>query len=361
MRGPGRRWTGGLLVAGLALVVAAGSCANGSPDNGDEDAGRVLRDGTTGEGATGDGGENGGDSGCGNVGTDPANCGACGHACAAGLMCSGGECGLGCTAPEVQCGGDGGAPFYDAGQPEAGGDAEGGVPPVPDAGSGPHVPYCANTGTDTSNCGECGKSCGANHTCTSGACILDCPMGTIACPSANFCIPPDTCCTSADCADAGGGQCTSPGGTCGCATPDTLGTTCAMATAPAVLAVGDSVTESGSLSTANEENWVHVTFTGNTSLTYHPHIKLSTNPSSEYVFDLSSSCAGTAIACTEGGSCTSKTEWEVSYTSTITANDVGSGSFTAIPPVGAGGQVWIRVHRASGMPSCDAFTLTISN
>src|SRR5580692_11143967 len=147
MRGP----AGGFWLAGVALLFAAWSCANGSADTGTDgtDAGPGGdRDGTVGGDGTlddGSGNDGGGDdaSPCGDTMTSMLNCGSCGHVCAAGEMCSQGQCGLDCMAPEIQCGGDGGAPLFDAGQPEAGDGGDAAVAPS-DAGSGPAVPYCAN-------------------------------------------------------------------------------------------------------------------------------------------------------------------------------------------------------------------------
>jgi len=76
---------------------------------------------------------------CVDVYTDPANCGACGTACAGGQVCSAGACGLSCAATETVCGGT-----------------------------------CRDLQTDSNNCGTCGKTCGPGQACSAGAC--GCPI-----------------------------------------------------------------------------------------------------------------------------------------------------------------------------------------
>ncbi len=77
------------------------------------------------------------DTGCEtDIAGDPANCGACGHACAAGQVCQNGKC-L-CDPPLFRCPGD------------------------PDF-------YCADLQTDPLNCGSCGNYC-PGGTCSLGHC-----------------------------------------------------------------------------------------------------------------------------------------------------------------------------------------------
>ncbi|TAK32213.1 MAG: hypothetical protein EPO40_03335 [Myxococcaceae bacterium] len=75
--------------------------------------------------------------------TDNTSCGACGTACAAGQVCSGGVCGATCASPLSTCG--------------TGATA-----------------FCANTAIDPTNCGECGAVCALSHVaangCAAGAC-----------------------------------------------------------------------------------------------------------------------------------------------------------------------------------------------
>jgi len=84
---------------------------------------------------------------CVDIYTDPANCGACGTACAGGNVCSAGACGLSCTAGETACGGS-----------------------------------CRDLQTDDANCGTCGNACTLGQHCTAGVC--GCPPGMSCGPTA---------------------------------------------------------------------------------------------------------------------------------------------------------------------------------
>jgi hypothetical protein len=82
-----------------------------------------------------------------NTGTDIVNCGACGHACAAGQSCVNGTCATtSCSGGQTLCGSS-----------------------------------CVSTSNDVNNCGSCGHVCPANHDipgCVSGICtIATCTAG----------------------------------------------------------------------------------------------------------------------------------------------------------------------------------------
>ncbi len=116
--------------------------------------------------------------------------------------------------------------------------------------------------------------------------------------------------------------------------------------------MGQSVTKQGVLPAAGESDWLQVTFSGEGNTSFHAHIQLTGNPNNAFAFDLASNCSGGLLGCTEGGNCAGKTDWETYYSN---GNLNGSG------PIPAVGTVYIRVYRvASGSPTCDQWTLTVS-
>jgi hypothetical protein len=132
-------------------LVACGSSATTQPAGGA---------GTTSSASGGSGGSGGAEPGCPAgllaCGTacvdakhDPANCGTCGNACAAGEVCSGGQCGLSCSGGSTHCGSQ-----------------------------------CVNTQLDPANCGSCGHACGFSEVCSAGQCGLACMGGTTLCDAA---------------------------------------------------------------------------------------------------------------------------------------------------------------------------------
>ena len=104
--------------------------------------------------------------------TDNANCGACGNACGAGQVCSGGICTLTCGAL-TKC--------------------------TPSTAA----PYCANTTTDNANCGTCGNACAAGQVCSGGACTLTCGSLTKCTPSVGAPYCANTSTANADCGTCG--------------------------------------------------------------------------------------------------------------------------------------------------------------
>jgi hypothetical protein len=131
-------------------------------------------------------------SSCANIQSDPANCGSCGHACGAGLVCSSGKCTVTCADNQIKCSGssdvpDGGS--KDAAAHEAGAKADGAVFDASaeagqgglDAGTNPTVDYCANPDNDRLNCGGCDIVCpyGPHSTpvCGAGKCSITCDTG----------------------------------------------------------------------------------------------------------------------------------------------------------------------------------------
>ncbi len=83
---------------------------------------------------------------CIDVQGDRANCGACGAACTAGRVCSGGTCQLSCQTGLTNC-----------------------------------VGVCVNTQSDVANCGACGMVCPSGRICSNGTCQLTCQTGLTNC------------------------------------------------------------------------------------------------------------------------------------------------------------------------------------
>jgi hypothetical protein len=97
---------------------------------------------------------------CTNLSSDAGNCGGCGHACPAGIVCQNGVCGGGqitCPSPAKTC---------------------------TDQVTG--KVYCADIQHDPGNCGACGSVCPSNAICTAGACQggSGSSPGLAACPGA---------------------------------------------------------------------------------------------------------------------------------------------------------------------------------
>ncbi|MEZ4390633.1 MAG: hypothetical protein R3A48_06015 [Polyangiales bacterium] len=87
---------------------------------------------------------------------DPANCGACGRACADTERCTAGACVTACAGSQTAC-------------------------PVADADGGARGNVCVLTDTDRSNCGACGRVCPAGQVCSSGMCTTTCSELLVTC------------------------------------------------------------------------------------------------------------------------------------------------------------------------------------
>jgi hypothetical protein len=291
------------------------------------------------EAAAGDGGST--QPYCANLGSDNGNCGACGHACSGEHTCNSGQCGLSCSAGQKAC---------------IAGD------------------ICIQNGTccSSADCSVTGEICPQ----PGGAC--QCPGGETVCASINSCISSSYCCTNADCASLAGATCPTAGQSCQCANgqkaclstkscipqtscctaageccDDTLGKSCGAATAQAALALGGTDSAQGLITAAGQEDWLAVTFTSNTSTSFHGHVTFSSNPGNQFVFDIASDCAGTLLSCGEAGLCQGKTEWEEYYAQ-------GDPTGQTWAPINIG-TVYIRVYRATGdAPTCDQWSLSIT-
>lgn len=183
----------------LTTGGSAGAEPSGATTLGSElvDAGEVDADGPTipcrqPEVACGDG--------CHDVLTDVANCGACGHACAALQKCYGGTCSAICPSGTVVCAGACIEPNADRnhcgatpGCGEDGGSAGRVCGPyescfgnqcLADGCSGDRTlcnGRCVDATSDPANCGACGNRCGSGKHCTGQIC---CPTGMTGCNGA---------------------------------------------------------------------------------------------------------------------------------------------------------------------------------
>jgi hypothetical protein len=83
---------------------------------------------------------------CRDLETDLNNCGVCGTACAAGEVCSAGDCAVSCGSGLTDCSG-----------------------------------VCRDLETDLNNCGVCGTACAAGEVCSAGDCVVSCGSGLTDC------------------------------------------------------------------------------------------------------------------------------------------------------------------------------------
>ncbi|MBI4701413.1 MAG: hypothetical protein HY744_09675 [Deltaproteobacteria bacterium] len=215
------------LLLGLAFPAAqVGACAAGTSEFG-----------------SGVGGASGCEAGlldcagaCVSPETDPANCGACGKACAAGESCHKGKCVLGCAGGSTACGGkcvDMANDPVNCGACDAacaeGEVCQGGKCGLFCAGGTTKCEQkCVDTQTDAANCGGCGKACAEGEVCQGGKCGLLCAGGTTKCEDkcvdtqsdaancggcAQAC-PPGYVCWAANCSLLCGGESTKCGDKC---------------------------------------------------------------------------------------------------------------------------------------------------
>ena len=127
---------------------------------------------------------------CVDLGQDPANCGACGTACAAGQVCSVGRCAASCAAGLVTCGQSCVDLTSDAANCSgcgkacgAGQECSAGVCAC-SVGQVACGATCADVGSDPANCGTCGKACATGQVCSAGACAASCGAGLTSCGGA---------------------------------------------------------------------------------------------------------------------------------------------------------------------------------
>lgn len=297
--------------------------------------------------------------------TDPANCGACDHACSVANgtpACTNSACGIAtCNTGFSDCNnnyGDGCETNTTNSVNNCG--LCGRVCVLPHAiakcaSSACAIAACDNgwadcndnpadgcetniLGTDVNNCGACGFAC--NGHCSPNSTSQTCQLGV--CKVAS-CTPgyydyKNDCGDGCECkAGSDGGSCTAP-------------------TDLGAIALGGTVTRTTNIAGPGQEAWYKVSFASNADPAFHPHIRLATNPNSEFRFDVRSDCT-TALSCgTEGGVSAARIEWEVTN---------GAGGYDPASsdpqPVPNPGTLYVRVYRASGALNCDSFTLTFTN
>jgi hypothetical protein len=148
--------------------------------------------------------------------------------------------------------------------------------------------------------------------------------------------------------------------------------TCSSAANIATLSIGEGgIVETGDLPLSGESNWYSFTFATDTGTTsYHPKIVLTgtdvTGLGTGVVFAVYTSCNGNvggtlATTCSiSGGDNTGEgalTTWEIEET------DPNNPIRNPVPisDISGTGEVWIEVYRATGNPTCNKYTLTVSD
>ncbi len=202
-------------VALLVCIAAGCSRVDSPPDAGAPDAGPVDAGLRCGPGQTAC------NNACTTLELDPANCGACGHACAPREGCALGTCRVDCQTGWTQCqdlcvdvkvnpfncGACGRAcaagMVCEAGQCKC-------DPPARLCGS-----RCADVQNDPKRCGACDRECGAGEVCVAGSCSLSCPPDSLKCNNACVDVRTDSSnCNACGNACTGGRQCRA--GACVC-------------------------------------------------------------------------------------------------------------------------------------------------
>jgi len=223
---------------------------------------------------------------------------------------------------------------------------------------------CPVYANSTASCmqGNCMYTCNAGFQSCNGTCR----SGTQCCADSDCTAQPHTTGTKCDAM----GQCTFSACatgyldlnmvlTDGCECQNTGAQTCAAATDVGSIALGSMHTVTNSVPSATGSNWFTMTFAGTGAANYYPHIRLTANPGSQFLFDVVGNCSQAPQACGSetGKNANGVTDWEVSKTGGV----VGGTTYTAVPAVGTAGNVKLRVFRAPGAVTCDAYTVTISN
>jgi hypothetical protein len=315
-----------------------------------------------------------------STGTDPANCGSCGHVCNlanATAGCSGGGCTVsscnagfqncdnqpsnGCeintNTDPANCGGCFHQCFVPNGTPGCGGgnctvaSCNGGYANC----DGNVANGCeVQTTNDNNNCGSCGHACvpacggAADHVNTTQCASSQCQVTSCAGGYQDF---------DGKCAD--GCECLDSSTQASCASAQSL--------FAGTLQPGQSITPFSSTMAPLTVTQAYFTliFGGFANPSVHPKINI-TSPNNEFLMDITQDCSGTSEmhdVCGDNGANTSKavTTWEVQFPASN--NPVpGMDYYNPIPAVGAGGEVWIRVYRNPLVtPTCNLYTITASD
>jgi hypothetical protein len=203
--------------------------------------------------------------------------------------------------------------------------------------------------------------------CNAGACYAQCTpnsrqcSGTTTpqnCDATGHWVSEAACATGFGCVGAGMCQCID----------DTYGKACNAATSIGTIGPGASMQVTGVLPLTTSENWFQVTFSSGGS---HPKITISATDMIS--FDVTSgTCSGGHPMCMDTSApATRLAVWEVSTTGG-SASGVGCGSSTLTcnstcncttpyAPTPSVGTLLVRVYRPTGSPTCNAYTLTVSN
>jgi hypothetical protein len=245
----------------------------------------------------------------------------------------------------------------------------------------PGYKFCGTNCIQEASCcvpGDCLQYPNATPACIMYSCSYACNPGYKMCNG--MCRMGNVCCVDTDCTPAPNstgtkcnpqGQCTFTGCASGyydlngmiadgCECHDGgKGQACPMAT-PVSAGLGGTQAITGNLPAAMLTNWFSVTFAGPTSVTYHPHIKLTDNPGEQFAFDVLSDC-NNPVACGEQGKQASGvTDWEVSN-QLSDSKSPSSNMWQPAAAVGTGSVVKVNVYRVKGNATCDSYTLTVSN
>ena len=218
-----------------------------------------------------------------------------------------------------------------------------------------------DTQNDVANCGGCNTKCGTQcmgnvttTTCGKGVCSIS------ACAAGYYDI--DQSCANG----------------CECKANPVGGKTCGAAAVLGAIAIGGApINVQANLVGPNTDAWYQVQFGYvDKTITYHPSVAFSVNPSNAFLFDVYYSCNPlNPVSCTgqnaSGGGdnnpSSARIAWEIFYQPPAVGPtfDIASPGYIPVPPVGTGGNgvVFIHVFRNPLVTkiTCDPYTIHVSN